>query len=227
MVTPSRPVQIAPSLLSADFGRLAAEVKDVVDGGADLLHLDVMDGHFVPNITFGPPLVASVRRGTRAVLDCHLMISEPSKYVAAFCDAGADWVSVHAEAQGDVATALRTVRAKGKRAGIVVNPDTSLERARPFFGLADYVLVMSVFPGFGGQAFIPAVLEKVRALKAEGFPGEVEIDGGITEATAPAAVAAGTDILVAGSAVFGKPDRAAAIRALRGAGAVAGRAARG
>ena len=217
MASAPRPVQIAPSILSADFGRLAAEVKDVVDGGADLLHLDVMDGHFVPNITFGPPLVASVRKTTRAVLDCHLMITDPSKYVAAFCDAGADWVSVHAEAPDDIGTALRTVRAKGKRAGIVVNPDTSLDRARPYFGLADFVLVMSVFPGFGGQAFIPSVLEKVRALKAEGFPGEVEIDGGINERTAPLAIEAGTDILVAGSAIFGRPDRAAAIAGLRGA----------
>ena len=218
MVANARTVKIAPSVLSADFGRLAAEVRDVVDGGADLLHLDVMDGHFVPNITFGPPLVQSIRRATTAVLDCHLMISEPSKYVAAFCDAGADWVSVHAEAPDDVGTALRTIRAKGKRAGIVINPDTAIDRARPHLPLADFVLVMSVFPGFGGQAFIPSVLDKVRALRAEGYPGEIEIDGGINEATAPLAAAAGCDILVAGSAVFGRTDRAAAIRSLRGGG---------
>jgi ribulose-phosphate 3-epimerase len=211
----TRPVQIAPSILSADFGRLDDEVREVVDGGADLLHLDVMDGHFVPNITFGPPLVASIRATTKATLDCHLMITNPTKYVGAFCDAGADWVSVHAEAPDDVAAALDAVRARGKRAGIVLNPDTPLERARPFLERCDYVLVMSVFPGFGGQSFIPAVLEKARALRAEGWTKPIEIDGGIGPKTAPLAVEAGADVLVAGSAVFGAKDRAAAIRALR------------
>jgi ribulose-phosphate 3-epimerase len=216
MTVATRAVKIAPSILSADFGRLAEEIRSVVDGGADLLHLDVMDGHFVPNITFGPPLVRSVRAATTATLDCHLMISRPSQYVGAFCDAGADWVSVHAEAPDDVAAAIAAVRARGRRPGVVLNPETPLERARPHLDHVDYVLIMSVHPGFGGQAFIPDVLDKVRALRDEGFAGEIEIDGGINAETAPRAIEAGAQVLVAGNAVFGRTDRAAAIRALRG-----------
>jgi ribulose-phosphate 3-epimerase len=218
MQTTARAIRIAPSILSADFARLEDEIRSVVDGGADLLHLDVMDGHFVDNITFGPPLVKAVRRATPATLDCHLMISKPTQYVRAFRDAGADWISVHVEAPDDVGAALSAIRAGGARAGLVLNPDTPVERARPLLPKADYVLVMSVVPGFGGQKFIPAVLGKIRAIRALGYAGDLEIDGGINPETAGAAIEAGAQILVAGSAVFSKPDRAAAIRALRGTG---------
>jgi len=209
-----RPLRIAPSILSADFGRLADEVKNVVDAGASVLHLDVMDGHFVPNITFGPPLVRSIRAATKATLDCHLMITDPSKYVGAFCDAGADWVSIHAEAKDDLGKAIAIIREKGRSPGIVINPDTPLEKARPWLASTDFILVMSVFPGFGGQSFIASVLDKVRALRAEGYAKTIEIDGGINDKTARLAFAAGADVLVAGTAVFGRPDRAAAMRAL-------------
>jgi ribulose-phosphate 3-epimerase len=217
---PSTPrIQIAPSILSADFSALGAEVRAVEEGGADWIHVDVMDGRFVPNLTIGPLVVAALRKVTRLPLDVHLMIVEPERYIEDFASAGADVISVHVEASTHLQRTLRRIRELGKRAGVVLNPHTPEDALRYVLGDLDLILVMSVNPGFGGQAFLPQVLPKVAALRrmidASGFPIDLEIDGGITPATAPAVVEAGARVLVAGSAVFGQPDRAAAIRALR------------
>jgi len=209
-------VKVAPSLLSADFGRLRDEIADVTAAGADLLHLDVMDGHFVPNLTFGPFIVAAIRRLTDLPLDCHLMIEDPLTYGPQFAKAGADIVTFHVEAAGEPERVIDAIEAAGAKAGMVVNPGTDVTRLEPWLDRCAMVLIMSVWPGFAGQAFMPEVLEKIPVLRDElGYPGDVEIDGGIAPATAGAAKAAGANVLVAGSAVFGARDRAAAIRAIR------------
>ncbi|MEO7674547.1 MAG: ribulose-phosphate 3-epimerase [Pyrinomonadaceae bacterium] len=199
--------EIAPSILSADFTRLAEEIRAVELGGASILHVDVMDGHFVPNITIGLPVVKSLRKVTKLTIDCHLMIERPGRYAAEFVKAGADMVSVHVEADAHLHRTLGTIREAGGKAGIAINPATplvSLEEALPY---ADFVLVMSVNPGFGGQAFIPTSMDKVRRLRRmideRGLATRIEIDGGIDADNILEVVEAGVDIAVAGSAVYG------------------------
>jgi ribulose-phosphate 3-epimerase len=211
---------IAPSVLSADFGRLRDEVIAVTDAGADWIHVDVMDGHFVPPITIGPLVVRAIRAATELPLDVHLMVENPEPQLREFRDAGAASITVHVEACADVAEALRAVRATGAKAGLSLNPPTPLERVKPFLGLVDVLLVMSVNPGWGGQPLVPGSMERLteaRAMRRDaGARFLIEVDGGIKEKNAREAVAAGADVLVAGSAVFGEPDYAKAIRALRG-----------
>ncbi|HET7711796.1 MAG TPA: ribulose-phosphate 3-epimerase [Thermoanaerobaculia bacterium] len=213
-------VSIAPSLLSADFTRLAEEIA-TVENGADLLHLDVMDGHFVPNITIGPPVVKALRKTTRIPFDCHLMISEPQRYIDAFLDAGADMISVHFEAEPHLQRALQMIRDGGAKAGIAINPATPAESLSTALDFCDYVLVMSVNPGFGGQKFIEPVVPKIRQIagwiRERGLSVQIEVDGGIDSRTAPLVVDAGATLLVAGSAVFGQKDRRGAMEAIRSA----------
>lgn len=217
------PLRIAPSLLAADFARLGDEVRSVEAGGADWLHLDVMDGHFVPNLTFGPFVCAAIDKVASRPLDVHLMITDPWRYADAFLDAGADCLTFHVEVadKGDARALLRRIRARGAKAGLSLQPDTPAEALRPYIGDLDLVLVMSVFAGFGGQKFMPEVLPKVAALRAMGFGGEVAIDGGIGAGTIAAAARAGVNVFVAGTAVFGATDRAARIAELRALAAAA------
>lgn len=219
-------VRIAPSILSADFGRLADEVGAVEAAGADLIHVDVMDGRFVPNITIGPPVVAALRRVTKLPLDVHLMIVEPEKYVEAFADAGADTILVHQEACAHLHRTLQAIRKLGKRAGAVLNPATHESTLAYVLDVLDQVLVMSVNPGFGGQSFIPEILPKVRALAAMigARAIDLEIDGGVAPGTIGRAAEAGTRVFVAGNAVFGGDDYARAIAALRAEAEAAARA---
>jgi ribulose-phosphate 3-epimerase len=211
-------IELAPSILSADFARLAEQVRAAEQGGAALLHVDVMDGHFVPNLTVGPPVVASLRKATSLPLDVHLMIEDPDRYIPVFAEAGADWISVHLEACRHLHRTLQLIRSHGARVGVVLNPATPVDQLSEVLELVDYVLLMSVNPGFGGQKFIPAVLRKMpwllemRATRRLNF--RVEIDGGVAGDTVGEIVRAGVEILVAGNAVFGKGDPAENARRL-------------
>ncbi|MEO8216750.1 MAG: ribulose-phosphate 3-epimerase [Acidobacteriota bacterium] len=212
-------IRIAPSILSADFTRLEAELADAAAAGADLLHVDVMDGHFVPNITLGPAIVQSLKRVTDLPLDCHLMISEPQRYIAQFIAAGASMISVHVEAEAHLQRALAMIREGGAKAGVAINPATSAAVLEDLLPFCDFILVMTVNPGFGGQKFIAPVLPKLRRIadmvRNEARAIEIEVDGGIDESTAPEVVGAGATILVAGSAIFGQQDRVEALRRIR------------
>lgn len=215
----SSAVRVAPSILSADLGRLADEIRDAENSGADWIHVDVMDGRFVPNITLGPIVVQAARRATKLPLDVHLMIVEPERYIADFAQAGADVISVHVEASTHLQRTLAEIRKLGKRAGVVLNPHTPEESLKYILEDVDLILVMSVNPGFGGQKFLPSALPKLAAIRKmiddRGLDIDLEVDGGVTPETAKSVVDAGARVLVAGSAVFGREDRRAAIGAIR------------
>lgn len=210
---------IAPSLLSADFSRLGDAVRLAEEAGADLIHVDIMDGHFVPNLTLGPRLVSAVRRETRLPIDVHLMVEDPRRFVPLFHEAGADWISIHVEATAHLHKDLAMIRGLGRKAGAALNPATPIDTLTEVLPDLDFVLLMSVDPGWGGQAFIPSCLDKIRRLRdrvrAERLGIPIEVDGGIKLDNVERIIAAGTEIVVAGSAVFDAPDPAAAIKALK------------
>jgi ribulose-phosphate 3-epimerase len=212
-------VQIVPSILAADFARLAEEIEKVERGGATMLHIDIMDGHFVPNLTVGPPVIESIRKVTRSRLDVHLMIDDPDRYAPVFIQAGADQVSVHQEACRNLDRTLRMIKEEGALAGVVVNPATPVFLLDEVLEVADYVLIMSVNPGFGGQHFLPHTLDKVRQLdrtrRERRLQLPIEIDGGITLENLPDVVRAGCDWIVTGSSIFHAPDPAAAVSGMR------------
>jgi len=212
-------IEIAPSILSADFGRLGEQIRTVERAGASLLHVDVMDGRFVPNITIGLPVVKAISRATRLPIDAHLMIVEPGRYAEQFVQAGAKMVSIHIEADPHAHRTLTSIREAGAQAGIAINPATSLSALEEVIKFADYVLLMSVNPGFGGQEFIPASLDKVRRLRKmideRGLKARIEIDGGVDSDNVAEIAGAGAEIIVSGSAIFGAPDPAVALRQLR------------
>ncbi len=203
-------VELAPSILSADFSRLSEQVRAAAEGGGTVIHVDVMDGHFVPNITIGPPVVKSLRKATDLPLDCHLMIENPDQFIPDFVAAGADWISVHQEACRHLNRTIHLIRSHGAQAGVVINPATPVETLSEVLDILDYVLVMSVNPGFGGQAFIPGTLHKLRKLadlrRQHGLHFRLEVDGGVALNTVAEVVRAGAEILVAGNAVFGEGD---------------------
>jgi ribulose-phosphate 3-epimerase len=203
-------IELAPSILSADFARLGEQVRSASEGGARVVHVDIMDGHFVPNLTIGPPVVQSLRKVTDLPLDCHLMIENADSFIAAFAEAGANWISVHQEACRHLKRTLNLIKSHGCLAGVVINPATPVDALSEVLDIVDYVLVMSVNPGFGGQKFIPSVLHKVRQLteirSRRGLQFRIEIDGGVALDTIADVVRAGVEILVAGNAVFGRGD---------------------
>lgn len=224
------PLKIAPSVLSADFARLGEEVAAVERGGADWIHVDVMDGHFVPNLTVGPPIVEALRKVTKLPLDVHLMITNPDVYLGAFADAGADYLTVHVETCPHLHRTLQAIKERGVKAGVTLNPATSMATLEEIVADADLILVMTVNPGFGGQRFIPHTLDKIAKVRAlidrSGGHALLEVDGGVKVDNAGPIVEAGADVLVSGSAIFAASDYATTIKAMRDAGlAVAGRTA--
>ncbi len=217
----TRTIKVAPSILSADFSRLGDEIRAVEAAGADIIHVDVMDGHFVPNITIGPLIVEAVRRSTKLPLDVHLMITNPELYIADFAKAGADYLAVHAETAFHLHRLIQAIKEHNVKAAVALNPATPLSVLDHILPDLDMVVIMSVNPGFGGQSFIPSVMEKIRQLRKRideaGLHIEIEVDGGVKPSNAAEIAAAGADILVAGSAVYGAKDYAAAIKAIKGA----------
>jgi ribulose-phosphate 3-epimerase len=203
-------IELAPSILSADFARLGEQVRAAGEGGGSVIHVDIMDGHFVPNLTIGPPVVKSLRKATDLPLDCHLMIENPDEFIPVFAEAGADWISVHLEACRHLNRTLHLIRSHGCRAGVVINPATPVDALEEVLDMVDYVLVMSVNPGFGAQKFIPSTLHKMRRLAEirgqRGLGYRIEVDGGVALETIADVVRAGAEILVAGNAVFGTGD---------------------